>query len=73
LCDILVALFQVHVLESSDQEYSFSLTQMYGFHNEGLIVLLFVKLCAKIVHLLGQYPGFWEEVKVTRENLVHSH
>lgn len=70
---ILIALLQIHVFYSSDEENAFTLTQMHWFHDESLIVLFFVELLPEIIHLLREDPGLREEIIVVWEHFSHSH
>lgn len=70
---ILIALLQIHILEASDQENSFALTEMNRFHNEGLVILFLVKLRAEVIHFLWEDPRLGEKVKFAGECLMHPH
>jgi hypothetical protein len=70
---ILVTLFQVHILKTSDQKNPLPLAKMNWFYNKCLIILLFIKLRSEVIHLLGQYPCLGEKVVFRRENLMHPH
>jgi len=73
LSDILITLFEVHVLEAADQENTLALAQMHWLHYESLVVLLLIELLSEIVHFLRQNPGLREEIVLGREDFGHSH
>jgi hypothetical protein len=73
LCNILITLFQVHVLNSPYKKYTFALAQVHWLYNECLIILFLVKLLPKIVHFLGQHPGLRKEIIFVGKNFCHPH
>jgi hypothetical protein len=70
LHDKLLALFDLNVLEPSNEVNAAALAHVDWFHDESLVLLL-VELVFQVVCVGWQLPGLWEKIELCSIVLLH--